>query len=107
MGADTIGGKERSFFVADQGVAFAAMVEAQHIGGTEVGRGTDFDPTLGIRLGIRPLSVLDRSLPGCRQLAFHVVRGIRDLLEHRRKNFPPGGGDGAIGRRAVVFDQLV
>ena len=107
VGADAVGGKERSLFVADQGVAFAAMVEAQDIGRSKVSRSADFDPTLGIRFDICAFDLLDRTLPGRGQFAFHVVRGLRYLTEHSRQNLTPGGENRRVGRRTIVLHKLV
>ena len=63
VGADAVGGVEFSLLVTDEGVGFLAMVEADDVGRTQIGGGTDFQPAFGVGFRLRRIAVSsDRAL---------------------------------------------
>ncbi len=107
VGADTVGGVEPALRVADQREGLLAVVESQDVVGTEIGRRADFEPAVLVRIGFGAVPLVTDRFRGRRQLDFHMVGGVFDLLQNGGDDFFPAFEQAVVGLRHVVFDQGV
>lgn len=104
VSANTIGGVQGALGIANEGVGFVIVIEADDIFGAEVRGVADIEPAIGIGLRIGCEGGIIGLGAWWRELTFDVESGIFDLLGDGGENFLPARPEAGIRGGAIVLD---
>ena len=105
VSANTVGRKEPTLRIANEGEGFSTVVKAKDVLLTEIGLGANFHPAVRIRFGITRNKAFDRTFLGSRKDTLHMIGRVFLLAYDRRQNLSPCRKNRRIRRRAIVFDE--